>query len=323
MQNICLNSEHLHGEEARVSEPNGPVCPECGTPRATDGTPACPCGRVASEARRETRTAEEAAAEDFDPVRIRPFVELGDDAGADAGDVDVPSAARELPEAEAAPALPDTDPAKAPPGQAALPDADTRQAPRRRRRALLITGAGAAMVAVLAGAYLGGLFTYDSPSRDGAVSDDLRPPVPDESAQDGTSPDGRSTGTSSASPSPSPTPSPDTTGADASPTAPDGSATPTAAPSSADATASAAPQPSGTAGRPPVLRFGDTGPEVVELQLRLRQIGFYGGDADGAFDRTVESAVRTYQLTRVVLADESGVYGPATRASLESETSEP
>lgn len=62
---------------------------------------------------------------------------------------------------------------------------------------------------------------------------------------------------------------------------------------------------------------------MVELQLRLRQIGFYGDAADGDYDRAVESAVRGYQLTRVVLADESGVYGTATRASLESETSKP
>ncbi|MEV0736766.1 peptidoglycan-binding domain-containing protein [Streptomyces sp. NPDC050549] len=62
---------------------------------------------------------------------------------------------------------------------------------------------------------------------------------------------------------------------------------------------------------------------MVELQLRLRQVGLYGGAADGDFDREVESAVRSYQLTRVVLQDESGVYGTATRVALESETSEP
>lgn len=49
----------------------------------------------------------------------------------------------------------------------------------------------------------------------------------------------------------------------------------------------------------------------------------YDGEADGDFDEQVESAVRTYQVTRFVLQDESGVYGKATRASLESETSQP
>ncbi|WP_244190396.1 peptidoglycan-binding domain-containing protein [Streptomyces caeruleatus] len=55
----------------------------------------------------------------------------------------------------------------------------------------------------------------------------------------------------------------------------------------------------------------------------MRQAGLYGGGVDGDFDREVENAVRTYQLTRVVLGDESGVYGAATRTSLESETSQP
>ncbi|WP_169797970.1 peptidoglycan-binding domain-containing protein, partial [Streptomyces neyagawaensis] len=64
-------------------------------------------------------------------------------------------------------------------------------------------------------------------------------------------------------------------------------------------------------------------PEVTELQLRLRQAGLYNGDADGEYDREVESAVRGYQLTRLVLDDESGVYGLPTRTALESETSEP
>jgi peptidoglycan hydrolase-like protein with peptidoglycan-binding domain len=81
--------------------------------------------------------------------------------------------------------------------------------------------------------------------------------------------------------------------------------------------------PSVSDGKDPILRFGDKGPEVVELQLRLRQIGYYSGDADGDYDRDVESAVRGYQLTRVILKDEPGVYGVATRASLEAETKEP
>lgn len=72
-----------------------------------------------------------------------------------------------------------------------------------------------------------------------------------------------------------------------------------------------------------MLGLGDQGPEVVELQLRLQQVGVYDGEADGDFDQQVQSAVRTYQVTRFVLQDDSGVYGRATRASLESETSEP
>lgn len=304
-----------------MSESNGPVCPECGTPRAADGTPDCYCGQLASDTRRESRTAEAAAAEDFDPVRIRPFVDLGADAGADAAEVTWEP--RELTTSDDA--LPTSaDTLREPSDRAPLREADAREGPWRRRRTLLLTGAGATLVVLLSGAFLGGLFTYDSPSRDGAVSDDLRPPVPDASSENGTSPEGQSSGTSSASPSRSSTPAPGSTPADSSPTPTDAAATPTDAPSGAGTTPSAtAPEPTDAEGRPPVLRFGDQGPQVRELQLRLRQIGFYGGAADGDYDREVESAVRTYQLTRVVLTDESGVYGTATRASLEAETSEP
>ncbi|MGC9539097.1 peptidoglycan-binding domain-containing protein [Streptomyces sp. UG1] len=308
-----------------MSEPNGPVCPECGTPRASDGTPDCSCARRASDARRDARAAERAAAEDFDPVRIRPFVELGDEPGADRDGDEVPQESGDLADTDAIPTLPPSG--HSAPGETPLPDADADVIPRRRRRALLITGAGVTLAALLTGAYLGGLFTYDSPSRGGAVADDVRAPVPDTSSEDGTAPEGQSSGTVSASPSPTGTPSPGTTPDDSSPTPSTSAATPTTAPtappSSAGATTSTAPEPSDAEGEPPVLRRGDRGPEVTELQLRLRQIGLYSADADGEYDRRVESAVGTYQLTRVILSDESGVYGRPTRASLESETSEP
>ncbi|MEU0256666.1 hypothetical protein ABZ299_30265, partial [Streptomyces sp. NPDC006184] len=57
-------------------------CPGCGTPRAPDRTPSCDCTERAAEALRETRTAEVAAAEDFDPLRIRPYVGMRDAPGA-------------------------------------------------------------------------------------------------------------------------------------------------------------------------------------------------------------------------------------------------
>ena len=62
-----------------MSEPNSHICPECFAPRASDGTPSCGCARRVSDAHLEARTAEAAAAEDFDPLRIRPYVELGDE----------------------------------------------------------------------------------------------------------------------------------------------------------------------------------------------------------------------------------------------------
>jgi hypothetical protein len=310
-----------------VSEDNGPVCPECGTPRAADGTPACVCARRASDAHRNTRTAEAAAAEDFDPVRIRPFVELDAPSGpAEPDEAQVTGKAGELTGSGSADAAAASVPAVAAPpveGDEALgQEAGPREDIRRRRRTLLITGAGAALAVLATGAFLGGLFSYDSPARYGDRSDGVRAPVPDDPADDDMSPATSSPSASSTQPSESPSP-PTSTTPTGPPATPDGSADPTGAPSDS------APSPTGTArpGAPgqqdPVLRFGDRGPEVTELQLRLRQTGFYGGDIDGDFDGEVENAVRGYQLTRVVLADESGVYGRATRTSLESETSPP
>ena len=76
---------------------------------------------------------------------------------------------------------------------------------------------------------------------------------------------------------------------------------------------------------PPVLRNGDSGPEVVELQKRLRQVPFiyFLGSTDGKYDDDVENAVRTYQDDYDVKGDPAGVYGPNTRKSLESRTDEP
>ncbi|MFE7443466.1 peptidoglycan-binding protein [Streptomyces chartreusis] len=302
-----------------MSEPNDPVCPECGTPRASDGTPDCSCARLASDARRDARAAERAAAEDFDPVRIRPFVELDDDADPDGDGTEPPQDPGDL-AAEPTASLPLSE-QEPPAEEAGL--ADTHPAPRRRNRTLLLTGAGATLAVLLTGAFMGGLFTYESPSRDGAVSDDVRAPVPDATTEDGTSPEGQSTAVPSTSPSSSSASSPSTPSDTNSPTSTATSSTPTTPPSSTGPTPSTAPDPTDAEGQPPVLRRGDQGPEVVELQLRLRQIGLYSEEADGDFDRQLQSAVRTYQLTRVILNDESGTYGSPTRNSLESETSEP
>lgn len=308
-----------------MSEPNDPVCPECGTPRASDGTPACSCARLASDARRDARTAEAAAAEDFAPLRIRPFVELGDDAGAVGPAIvdEVPQEARDLEIPRDLATQGDAGDADDSPASPAL-DAQPLQDPPRKHRPLLIAGAGTALVALLTGAVLGGLHLYDSPSRARAASDDVRPPVPDSSTEDGTSPEGQSAGTATASPASDPASSPSKRPTDSSATPANSSPTPTtAAPTAGAGTSAAAPGPTAVEGQPPVLRLGDEGPEVTELQLRLRQIGLYAGDIDGDYDRSVEGSVRTYQLTRVILSEQSGVYGTATRTSLESETSEP
>jgi peptidoglycan hydrolase-like protein with peptidoglycan-binding domain len=72
-----------------------------------------------------------------------------------------------------------------------------------------------------------------------------------------------------------------------------------------------------------VLRHGDQGPDVTELQLRLKQLNLYTNPANGVFNSPVEYAVRTYQQARGIRGDTLGEYGPATRASLEAETEEP
>ncbi|MCX5358437.1 peptidoglycan-binding protein [Streptomyces sp. NBC_00124] len=301
-----------------MSQPTGPACAECGTPRPADGSLACSCARRASDAHRATRMAEAEAAEDFDPVRIRPFVEIGDDAASP----DVYATSEES----------KTDPADQPAGDredatsphVANPDVppsddNTQNSPRRRRIALG-TGVGAAAAVLLTGCFVGGLFWYDSPDRDGSLSGGVRAGLPDEQSTpiDPSSPN-PSASTTSAQPSPSATPSPDTTST-AGPLPPTGT---TPSETSSSVTATGSPTSSPSQGEAPVLRLGDRGPEVIELQLRLRQTGFLSGEADGVYDREVENAVRAYQLTRVVAEDESGAYGPATRTSLESETSEP
>lgn len=46
-----------------------------------------------------------------------------------------------------------------------------------------------------------------------------------------------------------------------------------------------------------VLRAGHSGPDVVEVQLRLNGVGFVHGDADGRFGPATEGAVRKLQRT--------------------------
>ncbi|MEU0941496.1 peptidoglycan-binding domain-containing protein [Streptomyces canus] len=300
-----------------MSEPPVLVCPECGAPRAADGTPSCACAHRASEAHRESRTAEAAAAEDFDPVRIRPFVEVGEEPADPAGESELPCGAGGLVDVT----LVGTDAGQESFEQPVVASpADI--APERRRRTVLLAGTGAAVAVLVTGGFVGGLFTYDPPSRDGSVAGGVRAGVPEAPpSSSGPSVTASSPTASSAQSSAPPSSSPSAQSSDSA--SPTGTTTPVGAPSSAAATATVAPGPTVSSGQPPVLSLGDHGPEVVELQLRLRQIGLYDEEADGDFDQQVRSAVRTYQVTRFVLQDDSGVYGRATRASLESETSEP
>ncbi|MFE0515825.1 peptidoglycan-binding protein [Streptomyces sp. NPDC058964] len=324
-----------------MTEPKNHQCPGCGTPRGTDNTPSCDCTQRASDALRDARTAQAAAAEDFDPLRIRPYVELAGATGKAAGQGPDPDPAPDegvtqpIPAAEVTmPLRPVSGPSTTDlrmfePGRAEAAEED--RAPRRSRRALLLSVSGAALAVVAAAGFASGLFSYEAPARDRAAAREVRESVPEETA--GTSSEPASTAAAPGHPTSSPSsPSlsaPRPTSASPSPTAsssrsgttpsprPSRSATPTQT-----ATATGAedlPRPTS----PPVLRRGDHGPEVTELQLRLTQLNLYVGEASGIYNRQVEDAVSTYQLARGIRSDEPGVYGAATRARLESETSQP
>ncbi|SFC67613.1 peptidoglycan-binding domain-containing protein [Streptomyces aidingensis] len=133
----------------------------------------------------------------------------------------------------------------------------------------------------------------------------------------------------SASPTASPTASA-TTGSE--PTGPGGTApetSPAPEPSATRSPSPTTPAPTATAtgdgdGEPdeaPVLRRGDSGPAVEELQLRLRQVPhIYDGEITGDFGRRTEEAVSRFQWWYGVHGDEPGVYGPRTRDRLEEIT---
>ncbi|MFF1702532.1 peptidoglycan-binding protein [Streptomyces sp. NPDC058252] len=338
-----------------MTEPNGHVCPECTAPRIPDGTPSCACTQRASDALRDARTAEAAAAEDFDPLRIRPYVELGaedsegsggagasmgaegsEGAGASMGaEAPVDDGGESAPTVRLA-ALPsapqgaDVHPFEKQPPEPGPPTL-TDERPRRRRRAAVLGIAGAVVTVVTAAGIASGLFSYDTPARDGALPEDVRASVPDVSpdpASGSPSATGPSTAAVPAAPAPSRSAS---ASASTPPSSASASPSRSAAPTqtqphspTANPTESATPSRGGSdKRRVQTLRRGDEGPEVTELQLRLRQLVLYTGDDDGRYDSQVEDAVRRYQWARGITADELGVYGGATRASLEAETTEP
>nr|BFD85096.1 peptidoglycan-binding domain-containing protein [Streptomyces sp. Xyl84] len=455
------------GGDPRVEEPKGHVCPECGAPRSADNSPSCACRQRAADALRDARTAEAAAAEDFDPLRIRPYVDYGDyggsgDSGGQEGSWDhggdgtgrggaegaggtrgtEGSASPEGSGVTLAPGNPQAAPGAGPdtttttppatkPTPTPVPTTDGTDAPRttgaahpadaahngetaagarteaptravpaveatmplrtvalpapltpradapsatdlnlfdsggthafesiggaagdgggeggaggegaapegrrRRRRPAALLAVSAAVVALAAAcAYAGGLFSYKSPARDGAAHE-VREGIPDAPTSAAPAAPPRShvpapspsvSASASASPSatasPSASPSPSATSASPSPSGSTGSAPPGLAPTAPAQTASASPRVTRTPLPPATLRRGDRGPEVSELQERLARLYLYTGRIDGFYDQHVENSVRTYQWARGITTDGLGVYGPATRASLEAETS--
>ncbi|MEU6460426.1 peptidoglycan-binding protein [Streptomyces sp. NPDC046976] len=307
----------------------GTACPECGIPRDAAGAPSCDCAERTAEALRRTRTAQAAAAEDFDPLRIRPYVDVGP------GDDEDPPPA--LPPTEAVEAIEATMPLRPVAGPAAVrlfaeapgepgPPSAAAGTPgepvrrRRFRRTALLAAAGAG-AAVLAAAGVA-LFSYHTPSHDDAAPEvresvpDVPPPATATPSAHDTSAPSRSTARSVPAPPPSPSPTPTRSSSPS----PSPKPTPSRAPSRTPSpTASAPGAPASTA----VLERGDSGPQVVELEYRLWELNLYDGEANGVYTHPVENAVSTYQLARGIQGDPLGVYGPQTRASLESETSDP
>ena len=342
-----------------MNEAKGHICPQCGAPRAADGSPSCACTQRASDALRDARTAEAAAAEDFDPLRIRPYVELDSPARDQPPAPATPSTpegeTQQLPAVEETMLLRAVPPNPAAPaslrapldtapvptdlslfadggsgegdGDAPEPPTDDEDRPRRRRTVLLAVTGAVVAVAAVAG-FASGMFSYEPPSRDEAAPQDVRGSVPTASKSTARATPSTTSSTSARPTSASPTPSPSET---PSPTA---SSTPSAT-ASQSANASETPTPTTTASTAsatnrqssatpaPVLQRGDEGPEVTELQLRLTQLRLYTGPDNGIFDKQVQTSVRTYQLARGITSDTLGVYGAATRARLESETTEP
>ncbi|MFI8392612.1 peptidoglycan-binding protein [Streptomyces sp. NPDC085540] len=68
----------------------------------------------------------------------------------------------------------------------------------------------------------------------------------------------------------------------------------------------------------PTLRRHDTGPQVVDLQRRLTQLGLWSLPQRGRYDQHLDDAVQRFQAKYGVRGDPPGVYGPATRRRLES-----
>ncbi|SEF01021.1 Putative peptidoglycan binding domain-containing protein [Streptomyces sp. 2112.3] len=336
-----------------------PLCPHCSAPVRGDGRPACLCAAV--------------DADDFDPLRVRPYVSLPGDAEEDTGDGSgwdggegegAYGGAREvyggshtlfasrgdrlddLPGVDAAVHRADGPlPAEgsvaaegfaptegsvsaegfAPAGASASP------ATPGRRRALpaVLAAAGAALAAAAV------LITTDALSvgpRDRAAAPDRGTASPSAGLPSG---DASTPARGSAAPSRSAvrSPSPGATGIPRptaggkryrsggapapAPTRAAGSVTRSPTPSPGSAVPSAPPT------GPLVLRQGAAGPEVTELQERLRQLAFYARPDDGRYGTAVRAAVSRYQRAYGVTGDPDGVYGAPTRASLESRTREP
>ncbi|MFJ2088245.1 peptidoglycan-binding protein [Streptomyces sp. NPDC087901] len=302
------------------------------------------------------RSAEMAAAEDFDPLRIRPYVTLGgeDAAPAASGASQASSTPQEhVPGGQpgdaattmplfldpAAPgAVPDaTDPGGAAgfAGTALLTTGPDPVQPRRRRPFAALVAGAAVVTVVGTAAFVGGLFNGDRNQE--ADLDQALPStvasLPEESVEPSAS--ASASASSSASRSASGSPSASASASASSSASSSASASSSRSTSASPSRSAAASSPAATAGTSnpaavappaqsqsgPTLRRGDDGPEVTELQRRLQEAWVLAqGPIDDDYSERVEQAVREYQTWRNIQGDPEGVYGPNTRSVLEAAT---
>ncbi len=200
----------------------------------------------------------------------------------------------------------------------------------RRRRPFGALAVGAAVAAVVGtAAFAGGLFGGDDNSDEALPEATTSAPDTEDEPAASVAPSPSASATPPRTPSPSATPSASpsasaspTKSREPSPTAsasasPKASASPPAGDGAPPATQPADPPPGLTGAS---LRPGDRGPEVTELQNRLREVWLYAGPPDGNYNDQVRSAVVIYQSYQDIEGDPVGVYGPNTRGVLEAET---
>jgi len=220
-----------------------------------------------------------------------------------------------------------------------------RRKSRRKPVATAVAGAAAVVVAgtlAFTTGLLGGNKDGNGKRSDSALGD-TQTSVPDEppTEDEGATPSRRSTPSKKPSASPSPakppsasrdqdratppvprTPSAPPTTRPTTPPEPDRPSTPDK-PRQPTKPPSTEPSKTAEPTGPPVLREGDSGAEVTELQKRLTQLLIYIGAADGEYDDGVKDAVAAYQDRYDITGDPEGVYGENTRLDLESRTDEP
>ncbi len=310
-------------------------CPKCKTAHQDDGRPGCAC-----------KAGAPVAEPDFTPLHIRPYVHVPESADQQEQTSRSSALGGRTPESGGgAPALRKPADRPGPPDRSAGQDEDSqgsaasvtvrrpKAAPpggeagsdreRRRRRVGAVAGAAVAVAAVSA-AVFGGLLmaenAFDHPGPDEyqggptMMVPTVKAPHPSDSPAQTDSPtppaaSPRELLSAPPSSTPSATPTHQKTADSTKPTA-------------SASTGSHQPPPSD--GTPPVLKKGDTGPEVVDLQNRLKTVGgLYSDASDGIYDDGLQKAVTTFQQWRSVQGDPAGVYGEHTRQVLESETGGP